>query len=86
MEKTIRETEKRSPKDLVKEAMRRANRKEKQEYKSIVERQKAIGKRIQEIELEHERLEQRNRENKMPNRTYYTREEIETMSNEEMEA
>lgn len=85
MEKTIQETEKRTPRELVKETMRRANKREKQERASIVKREKEIFKRMKEIVSEIKLLEQKRRENKMPESEYHTLEEIKAMSVEDLQ-
>ena len=45
--------QKRNPVELVKEALRRANKKEKQEWRSNFERRVEIGKRVKEIKSEN---------------------------------
>lgn len=86
LEKTNQETEKRNPLELVKEAISRANKKEKKEWISNFERREKIGKRMLEIDSELERLEQMDKENKMPERRYLKENEIYTMSKEEIES
>jgi hypothetical protein len=86
MEKTIEKTEMRNPIELVKEAVKRANKKEKQEWESNFKRRLEIGKRVKEIWSEIKRLDQREEENKMPERRYLKENEIYTMSNEELES
>jgi hypothetical protein len=85
LEKPNRAIEKRSPRELVKEAMRRANKKERQERVSIVKREKEIFKRMKEIVSEIKLLEQKRRENKMPESEYHTLEEIKAMSVEDLQ-
>ena len=58
------EAEKRNPVDLIKEAISRAGKKEKQEWMANFERRIEIRKRLQEINSERERLEQREKEKK----------------------
>jgi len=86
MEKTIEKTEMRNPIELVKEAVKRANKKEKQEWESNFKRRLEIDKRVKEIWSEIKRLDQREEENKMPERRCLKENEIYTMSNEELES
>jgi len=75
-------------KELLKEVLRRANRKEKQEYDKTSERHDAIIERMQNIQSELEQLSERNRRNVYPKTvdTKYTlksTEELVRMTSEE---
>ena len=75
-------------KELLKEALKRANKTEKQEYNEISDKQGAIIDRNQEIQSELEKLSERNRNNEYPRTadTKYTlksSEELMRMTNEE---
>ena len=86
VEKSNQENEKRNRLELVKEAISRANKKEKQEWASNFERREGIGKRMREIDSELKRLEQMRKESKMPERQYLKENEIYTMSNQELDS
>jgi DNA anti-recombination protein RmuC len=53
-------------KELLKEALKRANKKEKQEYNEINDKQNAIIERKQKIRSEFEKLSERNLNNEYP--------------------
>jgi len=69
MERTFQETNERNPKELLKEALRRANKKEKQEYEEISKRQNAIWERVLAIFKEYEELNEESQRNKCPEST-----------------
>ncbi len=69
MQKTFQETDERKPRELLKEVLRRANSKEKQEYEQISDRQIAIAKRVLAILEEYEELDAESERNKRPEST-----------------
>lgn len=75
-------------KELVKEVLKRANKKERQEYSEISDKQNAIMDRMQKMQSEQENLSERNRKNEYPKTvdTKYTLkspEELTSMTSEE---
>lgn len=69
MKKAIQETNEKNPKELLKEAVRRANKKEKQEYEQISNRRTAITERVRAILNEYEELSEESERNKCPEST-----------------
>ncbi|WGM90179.1 MAG: hypothetical protein NUK63_03425 [Candidatus Bathyarchaeum tardum] len=86
MEKNTEESEKRNPAELIKEAIRRANKKEKQEWTANFVRRLEISKRLKEISLEIKRLDQQEKEIEVPERRRLTGDKIFGMSTEELQA
>lgn len=84
MEKTFQETNEKNPRELLKEVLKRANKKEKQEHEQVSNRQVAIVKRIIALFKEYTELSERNERNKCPeNTSKQDSKRVREMSNEE---
>ena len=90
MKSKFQETDEKSPRELLKEVLRRANKKEKQEYQAIIDRQTAINQRLEEIISEEEDIDEKDEMNEFPeSKTAHsspskTHEEIMRMSSGEL--